>query len=467
MLGGILAVVIVLLFLRNWRSTLVAAVALPTSVIGTFAVMQALGFTFNVVTMLALTLSIGLLIDDAIVVIENIVRHLEAGRRRRGRPRARAPARSRLAVLAVTLAIVAVFVPVAFMEGIMGRVLLPVRRHRRGGGAHLVRRVDDAHPDALGAHAAASTVTPAGCRGPSSACWAPSRRSTGGRSARCCPTGSSPWAPRWRARAHRLHGRPAQVHLHPQPGHEPGEGHGRAAERRHRSRIRAVSSTTSPRQIRAVPGVSETFAVAGGGAQEEVHKGEITVNIVAGHGPHLRPGRLQAAPPQDAAREPRSQARRAGLQPDRRRRQPPATGSAEPAQHRLRRAAPGRRADAPGHGLEPRLRGRGHHLALRQAAARRGGGSRAGRRPGRAGRAPWAERARPHGRRQGGRLPRGRRQLRHQGEAPGRGAGRSRPRWARSRCARPAGSWWSCAASHPSSRRSARRRSSTRRRCGR
>ncbi len=70
---------VVLLFLRNWRSTLVSAVALPTSIIGTFAVMRALGFTFNVITMLALTLSIGLLIDDAIVVIENIVRHLEEG----------------------------------------------------------------------------------------------------------------------------------------------------------------------------------------------------------------------------------------------------------------------------------------------------------------------------------------------------------------------------------------------------
>ena len=68
--------------------------ALPTSIIGTFAVMQALHFTFNVITMLALTLSIGLLIDDAIVVIENIVRHLEQRRSRRGRPPRRAPARS-------------------------------------------------------------------------------------------------------------------------------------------------------------------------------------------------------------------------------------------------------------------------------------------------------------------------------------------------------------------------------------
>ena len=78
-LGGILAVVVVLVFLRNVRSTLVSAVALPTAIVGTFAVMKALGFTFNIITMLALTLSIGLLIDDAIVVIENIVRHLEHG----------------------------------------------------------------------------------------------------------------------------------------------------------------------------------------------------------------------------------------------------------------------------------------------------------------------------------------------------------------------------------------------------
>ncbi|MEI7705475.1 MAG: efflux RND transporter permease subunit [Deltaproteobacteria bacterium] len=119
-LGGILAVVVVLIFLRNVRSTLVSAVALPTAIIGTFAVMKALGFTFNVITMLALTLSIGLLIDDAIVVIENIVRHLEHGE---------APVEAAekgtgeiaLAVLAVTLAVVAVFVPVAFMEGLMGR----------------------------------------------------------------------------------------------------------------------------------------------------------------------------------------------------------------------------------------------------------------------------------------------------------------------------------------------------------
>lgn len=120
LIGGLLAVVVVLVFLRNWRSTLVSAVALPTSVIGTFAVMHALGFTFNIITMLALTLSIGLLIDDAIVVIENIVRHVE-----QGMPPMQAAAQATrqiaIAVLAVTLAIVAVFLPVAFMQGIVGR----------------------------------------------------------------------------------------------------------------------------------------------------------------------------------------------------------------------------------------------------------------------------------------------------------------------------------------------------------
>ena len=120
-LGAILAVVIVLVFLRNARSTIISAIALPVSVIGTFAVMSALDFTFNNVTMLALTLSIGLLIDDAIVVIENVVRHIEEGKS----PFMAAWEGTKeiaLAVLAMTLSIVAVFVPVAFMEGVMGMV---------------------------------------------------------------------------------------------------------------------------------------------------------------------------------------------------------------------------------------------------------------------------------------------------------------------------------------------------------
>lgn len=120
LIGGLLAVVIVLVFLRNGRSTLISAVALPISVVGTFAVMKALDFTFNNITMLALTLSIGILIDDAIVVIENIVRHLEEGKS----PFEAAYIGTKeiaLAVFAVTLSLVAVFIPVAFMEGMIGQ----------------------------------------------------------------------------------------------------------------------------------------------------------------------------------------------------------------------------------------------------------------------------------------------------------------------------------------------------------
>jgi len=119
-LGAVLAVVIVLIFLRNGRSTIISAIALPVSVIGTFAVIQALGFTFNQVTMLALTLSIGLLIDDAIVVIENIVRHIEEGKSA-FEAAWLGTKEIALAVLALTLSIVAVFVPVATMDGMLGR----------------------------------------------------------------------------------------------------------------------------------------------------------------------------------------------------------------------------------------------------------------------------------------------------------------------------------------------------------
>jgi len=118
--GGFLAVAIILLFLRDFRATIISAVAIPTSVIATFAVMQWLGFTFNNMTMLALSLSIGILIDDAIVVIENIHRHLELGE---GPMKAASNATAEifLAVLATTSCIIAVFVPVALMKGIIGR----------------------------------------------------------------------------------------------------------------------------------------------------------------------------------------------------------------------------------------------------------------------------------------------------------------------------------------------------------
>jgi HAE1 family hydrophobic/amphiphilic exporter-1 len=118
--GGVLAVVIILLFLHDVRSTLISAVAIPSSVVATFWFIDVMDFTFNNMTMLALSLSIGLLIDDAIVVIENIYRHLAAGKSAR-QASSEGTSEIGLAVLATTACIVAVFVPVAFMKGIVGR----------------------------------------------------------------------------------------------------------------------------------------------------------------------------------------------------------------------------------------------------------------------------------------------------------------------------------------------------------
>jgi len=118
--GGGLAILIVWVFLRNLRSTFISALVIPTSIIGTFILMNALGFTANMMTLLALTLSIGLLIDDSIVVQENIMRHIEEGMPRR-KAASFATREITLAVLATTFAVMAVFVPVAFMEGQVGR----------------------------------------------------------------------------------------------------------------------------------------------------------------------------------------------------------------------------------------------------------------------------------------------------------------------------------------------------------
>jgi HAE1 family hydrophobic/amphiphilic exporter-1 len=119
-IGGFFAVLAVFLFLRNWRTTLISALALPVSIIATFTIMKAFDFTFNNMSMLALSLSVGILIDDAIIVIENIYRHIEEGMEPR-EAAAFATSEIGLAVMATTLAIVAIFLPVAFMKGIIGR----------------------------------------------------------------------------------------------------------------------------------------------------------------------------------------------------------------------------------------------------------------------------------------------------------------------------------------------------------
>jgi HAE1 family hydrophobic/amphiphilic exporter-1 len=121
--GAALATLIVFLFLNSWRSTVITGLTLPISIIGTMTALWALGFTLNIMTLLALSLAVGLLIDDAIVVRENIMRHLHMGKTHR-QAALDGTNEIGLAVLATTLSITAVFLPVAFMEGIIGRFFL-------------------------------------------------------------------------------------------------------------------------------------------------------------------------------------------------------------------------------------------------------------------------------------------------------------------------------------------------------
>ena len=122
--GGLLTIAIVFLFLHSWRSTVITGLTLPIAVIATFIAIYAFGFTLNYMTMMALSLCIGLLIDDAIVVRENIVRHVAMGKDHFTAAR-EGTEEIGLAVMATTFAICAVFVPIAFMKGIIGKFFYP------------------------------------------------------------------------------------------------------------------------------------------------------------------------------------------------------------------------------------------------------------------------------------------------------------------------------------------------------
>ncbi|HET7251897.1 MAG TPA: efflux RND transporter permease subunit, partial [Gemmatimonadales bacterium] len=122
--GAFLTVLIVFLFLNSWRSTVITGLTLPVSVIASFLAIYAFGFTINIMTLMALSLAIGILIDDAIVVRENIVRHVERGEDHYTAAR-KGTAEIGFAVLATTMSVIAVFVPVAFMKGIVGRFFFP------------------------------------------------------------------------------------------------------------------------------------------------------------------------------------------------------------------------------------------------------------------------------------------------------------------------------------------------------
>lgn len=111
----------ILLFIRDWRTTVIAALSIPTSIIATFAFMDAMGFTLNNITMLALILAVGIVIDDAVVVHENIFRHMEEYGRSAREAASAATREIALAVIATTLSLLVIFVPVAFMSGRVGR----------------------------------------------------------------------------------------------------------------------------------------------------------------------------------------------------------------------------------------------------------------------------------------------------------------------------------------------------------
>lgn len=118
--GGVLAVAVILLFLRSFRGSLVAAVTIPTTIIATFSFMLAMNFTINMMSMLALTISVGMVVDDSICVLENAYRHMEEGKTRMQAAFA-AMNEIGFAVIATSLAVGAVFVPVAFMKGVVGK----------------------------------------------------------------------------------------------------------------------------------------------------------------------------------------------------------------------------------------------------------------------------------------------------------------------------------------------------------
>src|SRR5918999_6447282 len=118
--GGVMAVLVIFLFMRDWRSTLITALALPTSVVATFFFMWIAGFTFNMMTLMALSLVIGILIDDAVVVRENIYRHMEHGEDPMTAAQ-KGTSEIGLAVMATTFTILAVFLPVGFMTGLVGQ----------------------------------------------------------------------------------------------------------------------------------------------------------------------------------------------------------------------------------------------------------------------------------------------------------------------------------------------------------
>ena len=185
LLGALLTVLVVFLFLNSWRSTVITGVALPISVLASFIAVWALGFKLETMSLLGLSLAIGILIDDAIVVRENIVRHVEMGKDHYTAAR-EGTDEIGLAVAATTFSILAVFVPIGFMPGVGGQWFKPFALTIACVGARVALRVLLARPDALGVLARSAQGGAREGRGSRSS----STRSTAGSTARRRTTAS-------------------------------------------------------------------------------------------------------------------------------------------------------------------------------------------------------------------------------------------------------------------------------------
>ena len=157
----ILVVVVIILFLQTWRASVVPIVAIPVSLIGTFAVLAALGYSLNNLSLFGLVLAIGIVVDDAIVVVENVERNIREGLSPRDAAY-RTMEEVGGALIAIALVLSAVFIPSVFLSGITRPVLPPVRRHHRHRHGDLADRVADLEPGAVRAavQAARSRASP-------------------------------------------------------------------------------------------------------------------------------------------------------------------------------------------------------------------------------------------------------------------------------------------------------------------
>ena len=184
---------VIFLFLRKVSATIIPALAVPVSLIGTCAAMYAFGFSINNMTLLALTLSVGFVVDDAIVMLENIVRHIEGGMR----PFEAALKGSReigFTIVSITFSLIAVFIPVLLMGGMVGRVFREFAVTDRGRHHRLRLRVADAHADAVRARAQGPSrrgESRTSCCARSRRCSSAWRVPTSGRSTACWPTSRS------------------------------------------------------------------------------------------------------------------------------------------------------------------------------------------------------------------------------------------------------------------------------------